>query len=353
MHIDATQPDNQASMTNKSILYELKKVELLERRNCIINISLVVPVYNEFEAIDYFVEEIESILGSLEKVEIEIVFVNDGSKDDTLEKILSLPRKKCTLTIVELTRNFGKEAALSAGLQIAKGHVVIPIDVDLQDPPALIPIMIAKWREGYDVVLAKRSNRDTDTWLKRKSAGWFYSIHNIISDLKLHSNVGDYRLLDRKIVDILNQLPENNRFMKGLYAWVGCTPAIIEYTRMKRSAGHSKFNGWRLWNLALEAITSFSTAPLRIWTYIGLIVAICSIIFAVIIALKVIIYGVEVNGYASLIVAVTMIGGIQLIGIGILGEYLGRVYMESKRRPIYVIKHTYHLEKESKITEFV
>jgi polyisoprenyl-phosphate glycosyltransferase len=335
-------------MNNVIDAYKVSEVENLERRNCIINISLIVPVYNEFEAIDYFVAEIESALSNVEKVEIEIVFINDGSKDNTLGKILSLPRKKFMLTVIDLSRNFGKEAAISAGLQVAKGNVVIPIDVDLQDPPALIPIMLAKWREGYDIVLAKRSNRDTDTWMKRKFAEWFYSVHNIISDLKLHSNVGDYRLLDRKIVDILNQLPETNRFMKGLYAWAGFTPAIIEYTRMKRSAGDSKFNGWRLWNLGIEAITSFSTAPLRIWTYLGLMVAACSIIFAVIIALRVIIYGVEVSGYASLIVAVTMIGGIQLIGIGILGEYLGRVYMESKRRPIYVIKDTYRIEKNMK-----
>ena len=245
------------------------------------------------------------------------------------------------IRIVDLSRNFGKEAALTAGLNTASGDVVVPIDVDLQDPPELILQMIEKWREGYDVVVGKRINRDSDTWAKRKSAAWFYRLHNKISEPKIPENVGDFRLMDRSVVEALNTLPESRRFMKGLFAWVGFKTAIVEYARPERVAGTTKFNGWRLWNFALEGITSFSTDPLRIWLYLGGMVAFISLLFSIFIVLKVLIYGTDIPGYASVVVFVTFLGGLQLIGIGIIGEYLGRAYIESKRRPIYFVRRVY------------
>lgn len=303
--------------------------------------SLIVPVYNESEAVSAFVKAANRVFSDLSNVKLEIIFVNDGSTDDTLTKLLSLQRQNAWIRIVDLSRNFGKEAALTAGLDSALGHVIIPIDVDLQDPPELIPQMIEKWREGFDVVLGKRVNRNSDSWAKRQSASLFYRLHNKISEPKIPVNVGDYRLMDRVVVDSLSNLNESRRFMKGLFAWVGFKTTELEYARPERVAGCTKFNGWRLWNFALEGITSFSTDPLRIWTYIGVVVAITSCLFASYIILRVALLGIEVPGYASIMVAITFLGGLQLIGIGIIGEYLGRSYLESKRRPVYIVRRIY------------
>jgi glycosyltransferase involved in cell wall biosynthesis len=219
--------------------------------------------------------------------------------------------------------------------------VIVPIDADLQDPPEVILEMIEKWRDGYEVVLGRRVNRDTDSWLKQVSATWFYRIHNLIAEPKLPENVGDFRLMDRCVVEALKELPESRRFMKGLFAWVGFHTTYIDYSRPNRVAGSSKFNGWRLWNFALEGVTSFSTGTLRVWTYLGVMVSLLSFLFAVFVAMKVLIYGIDIPGYASLMVAVTFLGGLQLIGIGVIGEYLGRAYMESKRRPVFLVRQIY------------
>ena len=307
----------------------------------VVKLSLVVPVYNETETVGLFLNEVGKVFKDQPGVDVEIVFVNDGSTDDTLEQLLICQRTDSRVRIVDLSRNFGKEAALTAGLQAAAGQVVVPIDVDLQDPPELILEMIAKWREGYEVVLAKRANRDSDTWAKRASASWFYKIHNKMADPQLPENVGDFRLMDRCVIEALNDLPESRRFMKGLFAWVGFRTTYVEYTRLERIAGTTKFNGWRLWNFALEGVTSFSTDPLRIWTYLGFGVSFISFLFATFIGLRVLIYGADVPGYASLMVAVTFLGGLQLMGIGVIGEYLGRTYLESKRRPVYLIRRVY------------
>jgi len=310
-----------------------------------LKLSLVVPVYNESETVDIFISEISHVFRNETFLKIEFIFINDGSTDNTLDKLLAHKKNHPCLIIVDLSRNFGKEAALTAGLQAATGDVIVPIDVDLQDPPELILDMIDKWHEGYEVVLGKRINRDSDSWAKRFSANWFYKIHNQISDPKLPENVGDFRLMDRKVVEAINDLPESRRFMKGLFAWAGFRTCYIEYARAERSAGKTKFSGWRLWNFALEGITSFSIVPLRNWTYLGLIVSLCSFSFAVIIVLKVLLQGIDVPGYASLMVAITFLGGLQLIGIGVLGEYLGRTYMESKRRPIFLVRQVYETEE--------
>jgi glycosyltransferase involved in cell wall biosynthesis len=245
------------------------------------------------------------------------------------------------IRIVDLSRNFGKEAALTAGLEAVTGQVVVPIDVDLQDPPEVILEMIARWREGYEVVLGHRVSRRNDSWAKQTSANWFYRLHNKISDQPLPENVGDFRLMDRCVVEALQTLPESRRFMKGLFAWVGFRTTHVDYERPERVAGESKFNGWRLWNFALEGITSFSTDPLKVWTYLGMCVSLVSFSFAIFIVLRTLFTGVDVPGYASLMVAVTFLGGLQLIGIGVLGEYLGRTYIESKRRPVYLVRRVY------------
>lgn len=303
-------------------------------------LSIVVPVFNEKEAVPLFIERVLAVLAKA-NLNFEILFVNDGSDDGTLTSLLDEQSGEPRIRIIDLSRNFGKEAALTAGLQFAAGDAVVPIDVDLQDPPEIILQMIAKWREGFEVVLGRRLNRDSDTWAKRSSANWFYRLHNKIAEPKLPENVGDFRLIDRCVVDALNRLPESRRFMKGLFAWVGFRTAIVDYVRPERVAGSTKFNGWRLWNFALEGVTSFSTDPLRIWTYIGSAVSLLSFLFAAFIAIKVLVRGVDVPGYASLMVAVTFLGGLQLIGIGVIGEYLGRTYMEAKRRPVYLIRRVY------------
>lgn len=310
-----------------------------------IRLTLVVPVYNEEETVTRFVSAIQAVFAPLPDVSLGYVFVNDGSTDNTLQCLLELQRTTTNLRILDFSRNFGKEAALTAGLQGADGDVVVPIDVDLQDPPDLIPEMIAKWRDGFDVVLARRTDRQVDSVPKRVSSRWFYAVHNKIADHEIPPDVGDFRLMDRKVVDALNTLPESRRFMKGLFAWVGFKTTVIDYTRQQRVAGETKFNGWRLWNFALEGVTSFSTSFLRIWTYLGISISLISFLFAMFIVLKILFTGVDVPGYGSLIVTVTFLGGLQLIGIGIIGEYLGRTYMESKNRPIFIIQDIYEGEE--------
>ncbi|WP_087686210.1 glycosyltransferase family 2 protein [Pandoraea sp. PE-S2R-1] len=304
-------------------------------------VSLVVPCHNEAPALDAFFRAVVPILDSVAGVHFEIVCVNDGSTDDTLNTLLALRRRDARIRVVDFTRNFGKEAALSAGIDEAVGDAVIPIDADLQDPPALIPVMIERWRNGAEVVLAKRTNRASDSFAKRVAAGLYYRVHNRLSEVKLPENVGDFRLIDRRVVTALKQLPERRRFMKGLFAWVGFQTEIVEYVREPRSAGESKFSGWRLWNFALEGITSFSTVPLRCWTYIGVSLAFVSFAYGCFIALRTIIHGIDVPGYASLLVGILFLGGIQLVGIGVIGEYVGRIYYESKGRPLYLVRRRY------------
>ncbi|HAV2144056.1 glycosyltransferase family 2 protein [Escherichia coli] len=300
-------------------------------------ISLIVPVYNEEKAIPIFYESVRNA-EFLKNFTIEIVFINDGSSDLTEELINSLSLSDPLVTSLNFTRNFGKEPALFAGLENATGEAIIPIDVDLQDPIEVIPELIRKWQDGYDIVLAKRVDRTTDTILKRESAKLFYALHNKISKPKIEENVGDFRLMSREVVENIKKLPERNIFMKGLFSWVGGNTTIVEYKRAERSAGNTKFNGWRLWNLALEGITSFSTVPLKIWTYLGLFVSGFSFFYGMYLILDKLLFDNPVPGYTSLLVSVLFIGGVQLIGIGVLGEYIGRIYMETKQRPKFILK---------------
>lgn len=298
-------------------------------------ISLVVPVFNEEDTIPIFYQ---SIRRELTQYEVQIVFINDGSTDNSEAIINALAVADQNVMALSFTRNFGKEPALIAGLEHATGEVVIPMDVDLQDPISVIPLMMEKWCAGADMVLAKRIDRQVDGHLKRKTAQWFYRIHNKISSPRIEENVGDFRLMSRKIVEDIKRMPERNLFMKGILSWVGGNVEIVEYVRAERVAGASKFNGWKLWNLAIEGITSFSTFPLRIWAYIGLTVAAMSFLYGSWLAIITIFFGNPVHGYTSLIVSILFLGGIQLIGIGVLGEYIGRIYIETKQRPRYILK---------------
>jgi glycosyltransferase involved in cell wall biosynthesis len=303
-------------------------------------LSLVVPVFNEEESIDIFLTTVEPFLEKA-GLRFEVVFVNDGSRDNTLAHLLDCSTRDRRIKVVNLSRNFGKEAALTAGIDHAKGDILIPMDIDLQDPPDLINPFIERWREGYDIVYGVRTLRAWDTATKRLSANWFYWAFNSMSPVRIPANVGDFRLVDRRAVEVLRQLPERNRFMKGLFAWVGFNSVGVPYERPQRAAGSSKFNLWRLWNFALDGVVSFSSVPLRASFYGGLVIAGIAILYALFIITRVLLFGIDTPGYASLLIVVLGMGAIQLLSIGIIGEYLGRLFLEVKGRPIYVVEGVY------------
>ena len=305
-------------------------------------ISIVVPVYNEEESIDLFLKTMEETLTPLrENYAFDYVFVNDGSRDNTLSILVKARETYPQISIVDFSRNFGKEAALTAGIDNAKGDAVIPIDVDLQDPPEVVIELIKKWEEGYDVVLARRADRSTDSAAKRLTALWFYQFINTIAKPKIPENVGDFRLMDRMVVEALKKLPERRRFMKGLFAWVGFKTTIVDYERKSRQAGTTKFSGWKLWNFALEGITSFSTALLEIWTYIGLLISSVAFAYLAWIIGSALLFGKDMPGYASTMATILFLGGAQMVGLGIMGVYIGRIYVEVKGRPIYIVRDYY------------
>ncbi len=315
-------------------------------------LSIVVPLYNEEKNIDYLFERLTSALNRITSC-YEIVCVNDGSKDNTLECLIEQNRCNPAIKVVNLSRNFGKEIALTAGIDYANGAAVIPIDADLQDPPELIAELVAKWREGYDVVYATRRTRQGETWLKRFTADAFYQTIGKMSHVNIPPNTGDFRLLDRKVVEALKQLPERTRFMKGLFAWVGFKQTSILFERQPRFQGKTTWNYWKLWNFALDGIASFSFIPLKVWSYLGLSVSLISLVYASIIIIRTLIFGVDIPGYASLMVTILFLGGIQLITLGIIGEYLGRVYEEVKGRPLYVVRECYGFEQQKQYQETI
>jgi len=303
-------------------------------------LSIICPTHNESPNIFPFLKKLLPVLQKIGE-SYEIIFINDGSTDNTLVKLLEAKKEFAYIRIINLSRNFGKEAALTAGIDHARGQAVIPIDADLQHPPELIEEMVKKWKEGYDVVAAKRLSRTGEHPLKKLSARLFYNLHNKISDIDIPADIGDFRLMSRKVVEALKLLPENQRFMKGIFAWVGFKTAVVEYYQEERYAGTSSFNAWKLWNFALDGITSFSTVPLRVWFYIGLVISGLSFLLGIYIVMEVVFQGISVPGYASTILMVLFLGGIQLIGIGILGEYIGRIFKEVKRRPTYIVEDEY------------
>ena len=307
--------------------------------DCII--SIVVPVKDEEQAIAPFVERVTNVLTGVPELatgRFEILFIDDGSSDGTLEAIRGVHSDDARVRAVSFSRNFGKEAALTAGLEHSRGAAVVPMDVDLQDPPEILPQMIAKWREGFEIVYGVRSDRASDSLPKRLTADLYYRAHNWLSNDKIPEHAGDFRLLDRKVVDAIKAMPERNRFMKGLFAWAGFKQASVTYSRAPRTTGESKFRYWHLWTFALDGITSSSTVPLRIWSYLGGLVALFALAVAMFIAVRTLVFGIDVPGYASLIVSVLFLGGLQLLSLGILGEYVGRILTETKQRPLYVIR---------------
>ncbi|MFK2900935.1 glycosyltransferase family 2 protein [Dyella jejuensis] len=306
-------------------------------------LSVVVPVYNEKDVLPKFHDRLLCVLESLCDP-FEVIYINDGSSDQSLEILKSFCAANRFVSCIDLSRNFGKESAMTAGLDYSRGNAVIIIDADLQDPPEIIPELLSRWREGYDNVYATRRRRHGETWLKRVTAGMFYKVIGGLSRVKIPADTGDFRLLSRRAVDALLQLREQHRFMKGLFAWIGYDAVALEYDRDPRFAGESKFNYVKLWNFALEGITSFSIAPLKISSYFGAFVAIMAGIYAVSVVIKTMIFGNPVAGYASLMCSVLFLGGVQLVAIGILGEYIGRMFNQTKNRPLYFVKRYFHAE---------
>ncbi len=306
-------------------------------------LSVIVPVKDEVAAVPPFVARLTQVLDALPAFEgapqrWEILFVDDGSQDATLAAIAAAHRGDARIRALSLSRNFGKEAALSAGLDHARGQAVIPMDVDLQDPPEVIGEMIDRWRQGYDVVYGVRRNRLADSLPKRMTADLYYRAHNWLSSDKIPEHAGDFRLLDRKVVEVIKLMPERNRFMKGLFAWAGFRQTAVEYDRLERTIGQSKFNYWKLWTFAIDGITSASTVPLRVWSYLGAGIALLALVYAVFLVLRTVFLGIDVAGYPSLMVATLFLGGVQLLSLGVLGEYVGRILVEVKHRPIYIVR---------------
>ena len=302
-------------------------------------ISIIVPAYNEEEVLELFHDRISEVLETLSTYAWEIIFINDGSTDATQAKIDALQKRDPRIASIVLSRNFGKEIAMTAGLDHAKGDAVVIIDADLQDPPELMADFIREWNNGFDVVYGRRTHRDGESWAKKATAHYFYQVIGKLSKVQIPANTGDFRLMSRRAVDALLQLREHHRFMKGLFAWVGYPATAVDYRRPPRAAGTTKFNYWKLWNFALEGITSFTILPLKLATYLGIFIALFSVLAGMWIILKTLMWGEGVAGYPSLIVTILFFGGVQLFFIGVIGEYLGRIYNETKVRPLYVVQN--------------
>lgn len=300
------------------------------------SVSVVAPAYNEQEVLAEFHRRVTAVLTGL-GCPFEIVLVNDGSRDMTLSLMHALRDRDPHVTVVDLSRNFGKEIALSAGLDHTKGDVVVILDSDLQDPPELIPAMLDIWREGYEVVYGVRTQRDGETWLKKLTAKYFYRLIKSVSRVDIPTDTGDFRLMTRRAVHAVGRLREEHRFMKGLFAWIGFPSKPIMYRRNARAAGTTTWNYWNLWNFALEGITSFTVAPLKVATYLGLSVAALALLYAAVVIWKALIFADPVRGYPSLMAVVLFLGGVQLISVGLLGEYVGRIFNEVKQRPLYLV----------------
>jgi polyisoprenyl-phosphate glycosyltransferase len=299
--------------------------------------SVVVPAFNEAEGLAAFHIRLAAVMDT--QGSWEVIYVDDGSQDATLEALEQLRRRDSRIGVVALSRNFGKEIALTAGLDHASGQAVIVIDADLQDPPEVIPQLIGAWREGFDMVAARRRERQGETRLKRMTAHLFYRLMRHAGDVRLPADTGDFRLMSRRAADAVRQLREQHRFMKGLFAWVGFPSTYVVYDRAPRHAGLSKWNYWRLWNLALEGITSFTVMPLKVATYLGLCVALLAGLYVAEVVVKTLFFGNTVAGYPSLMTVTLFLGGVQLMCLGVIGEYLGRVFNETKRRPLYLVRH--------------
>ena len=300
-------------------------------------LSVVVPAYNEQEVLEQFHRRLGAVLDSL-PAGAEIVYVNDGSSDGTIGVMRRLRDVDPRVAIVDLSRNFGKEIALTAGIDFARGDAVVVIDADLQDPPELIAELVAHWRQGYDVVYGRRAAREGETWVKKITAHYFYRFIRSVSKVQIPEDAGDFRLLSRRAVESLKQLREQHRFMKGLFAWIGFPQKAVPYRRDPRYAGQTKWSYWRLWNFAIEGITSFSIAPLKLASYVGVLTAVAAFAYGAFILVRTLLFGNPVPGYPSLLTVILFLGGLQLLALGVIGEYLGRMFNETKRRPLYYVQ---------------
>lgn len=299
-------------------------------------LSIVAPMHNEAPMLEAFFSRLNAAIAAT-GMQAEIICVDDGSRDDTLRRLLALAETDSRIKVIALARNFGKEAALTAGIDAARGDVVAPIDADLQDPPELLGEFVRLWEAGYEVVYGVRTDRTSDSFLKRFTANAFYRVFNGVADMEIPASAGDFRLMDRKVIEAIRQLPERNRFMKGLFAWVGFSQIGVPYVREKRPAGTTSWGYLKLWKLALDGITSFSTAPLRVWTSLGLVCSLLAMAAAVFLIFRTLIVGRETPGYASLMVTMLFSFAVQMFAFGVLGEYVGRLYQEAKGRPIYIV----------------
>lgn len=308
-------------------------------------ISVIIPMFNEASNLDALFSRLVPTVEGL-RVPYEIICIDDGSRDDTLTRLVAMRERYPAIKVVALSRNFGKEIALTAGLQHANGRAAIPIDADLQHPPEIIPKLVEKWREGFEVVYAVRRSRGTEPLARRVSAGGFYWIFKRLSDVPLPKDAGDYRLLDRQVVDAINSMPERSRFMKGIFAWVGFRQTGVTYDVEPRREGSSGWSIRKLFHFAVDGLTSFSNFPLIAWGYVGAAIASASLVMGAYFMLRTMIYGVDVPGYASLIVAVLFFGGVQLLTLGIIGSYVGRIFQEVKRRPLYLVREMHGFAKE-------
>jgi polyisoprenyl-phosphate glycosyltransferase len=311
-------------------------------------LTLVAPAYNESQNVVAF---LRAVVPELEKLgeSFEIIFVDDGSRDDTMGLLAAAASQDRRIRVVGLARNFGKDIALAAGLAHARGDAVIPIDCDLQHPPELIAAFVAKWRAGFDMVLGVRSKRDEEGWFRRKASQMYYRFMRRMTSVDIPANAGDFRLIDRKIVDVINQMPEQHRFMKGIFAWPGFITTSVEFVASARAHQTSRWSFWKLWRFALDGLFSFSTAPLKIWTYVGVLTALASFVYLAITLVQKLAFGIAAPGYASLLILLLFFNGLSLISNGIQGEYIGRIFEEVKRRPLYVVAQKIGFDSETPI----
>ena len=304
------------------------------------DLSIIVPVYDEETGIRPFLQEMKAVLDKVPET-VEYLFVDDGSRDATALEILACQKDDPRIVLVALSRNFGKDAALAAGLAHAKGRAAIPIDVDLQDDPAVIPQMVAKWRAGAQIVNARRIDRRQDSLSKRTTANLYYRVFNLVAERPIPANVGDFRLIDRQVLDVINTFTEKSRFNKDLLSWVGFKTEEVTFERRTRTEGQTKWSFWKLWNFGLDGLFGASTIPLRAWSYVGFLLALFAFLYAAFILVRALIFGVETPGYASTVIIILFFGGLNMLSIGILGEYVGRIYREVRDRPLYIVRETH------------
>lgn len=309
-------------------------------------ITLLIPAYNEEPVLDKLYARLDKLATNVPKYKFEFLFVNDGSRDGTLSILQNYASKDNRVSYINLSRNFGKEIAMIAGIDHADTDALIIIDADLQDPPELIPEMIKYWEEGYDDIYAKRSHRLGESWFKKTTSSLFYRILQRTTHIEIQRDTGDFRLLDRRCVEAIRKIRESQRYTKGFFSWIGYKKKEVNYVRDPRAAGQTKWNYFKLINLAVDGIVSFTTAPLRISTFFGMIISLLAFLYIIVIIVRVLLFGIDLNGYPSLMAVVLFLGGVQLLSLGIIGEYIGRIFNETKQRPLYLVEHFHEGSKK-------